>query len=28
VSDCCFGQDFAAWLRQRLADHSEFYGTF
>jgi hypothetical protein len=24
INDCCFGEDFAAWLRQRIADVSGF----
>ena len=24
INDCCFGEDFAAWLRQRLGDLSGF----
>ena len=24
INDCCFGEDFAAWLRQRLADLASF----
>jgi len=24
INDCCFGEDFAVWLRQRLADLSGF----
>ena len=24
INDCCFGEDFAAWLRQRLADLGGF----
>ncbi len=24
INDCCFGEDFTAWLRQRLADLSGF----
>ena len=24
INDCCFGEDFAAWLRQRLVDVSGF----
>jgi hypothetical protein len=24
INDCCFGEDFAAWLRQRLADLAGF----
>jgi hypothetical protein len=24
INDCCFGEDFAAWLRERLADLAGF----
>lgn len=24
INDCCFGEDFAAWLRQPLADLADF----